>query len=77
MGRKSALTDAQWDALGDRYLAGESARSLAREFHITEAPIRARFKTQHKEIKTIANQILEAENALSKLPIKTQIKTGT
>lgn len=75
MGRKSALTEKQWEDIGTRLLAGESARALAREYKITEGPIRARFKTQHEEIKIVANQIVKAESALKSLPIKTQIKT--
>lgn len=74
MGRKSSLTDKQWAEIGKRLLKGtESARALAREFGTSEASIRRKFPAQRKDVKTVANQILEAENALRNLPIASQI----
>lgn len=73
MGRKSKLTDRQWEQIGKRLLAGETGRSLAKEFGVSEAAIRARFSAQNAEIKTVANQIVAAETALKALPISAQI----
>ncbi len=39
MGRKSSLTEKQWSEIERRLVNGESARSLAREFEISEAAI--------------------------------------
>ena len=46
MGRKSALTEKQWAAIGQRLLKREAARALAREFGVSEAAIKNRFDTQ-------------------------------
>jgi hypothetical protein len=73
MGRKSKLTERQWEAIGKRLLEGEKARALAREFGVSEATIRGRFSAQVAEIKTVANQIVATESALKALPISAQI----
>lgn len=73
MGRKSKLTDAQWQDIGARLLKGEKGRVLAREFGVSEAAIRARFSARNEEIKTVANQIVATEAALKALPISAQI----
>jgi hypothetical protein len=73
MGRKSKLTERQWEAIGKRLVEGEKARALAREFGVSEATIRGRFSAQVAEIKTVANQILATESALKALPISAQI----
>lgn len=73
MGRKSKLSDKQWEAVGKRLLAGETGRALAKEFGVSEAAIRARFSAQVAEIKTVANQIVATEAALKALPISAQI----
>lgn len=75
MGRKSKLSEKQWEQIGKRFLAGESARALGPEFGLSEAAIRQRFNTQHKEIKTVANQLLAAEVAFKNLPFASQIAT--
>ena len=74
MGRKSALTDKQWEEIGKRLFAGEGARALGREFGVSDAAIRQRFSSQHKQIKTVANQMVNAEAALKALPITSQIE---
>lgn len=73
MGRKSKLTDAQWDQIGKRLLKGEKARPLAREFGISEAAIRARFSARTSQVKAVANQILATEQALKGLDVSSQI----
>lgn len=73
MGRKSKLTEKQWEHIGQRLLKGEKGRELAREFGVSEAAIRARFSAQNAEIKTVANQIVATETALKSLPISAQV----
>lgn len=77
MGRKSALTEKQWQAIEKRILDGESVRPLAREFEISEAAIRKRLGARTKDIKTVANQMVAAETAFAALPIGAQIGART
>ncbi len=77
MGRKSKLTDKQWEAIGKRYLDGESSRALGREFDVSESMIRKRFGAQTKKIKEVANQLVAAETAFQALPISAQISART
>ncbi|WCM21373.1 helix-turn-helix domain-containing protein [Paraburkholderia bryophila] len=73
MGRPSKLTDAQWETLGKRLLANESAAALAREYGISKASISSRFSKRVETIKTVANQIVEVERSLSFLNVSEQI----
>lgn len=77
MGRKSSLTEKQWEVIGKRLLKGEKGRVLAREFGVSEAAIRKRFGAQTKQIKDVANQLVAAETAFSALPISAQISART
>ena len=73
MGRKSLLTEKQWAEIERRSIAGESGRKLAAEFGITEGAVRKRLGAQVKQIKAVANQIVETKQALKALPISAQI----
>lgn len=73
MGRQSKLTDAQWEKIGKRLLAGESVSALAREFNVSKSTISGRFSERNQNVKDAANQIVAAEHALSKLNISEQI----
>ncbi|MDW3684891.1 helix-turn-helix domain-containing protein [Cupriavidus sp. CV2] len=73
MGRKSKLTDAQWEAIGKRLLAGDAASALAREYGVSKTAISIRFSKRNETIKTVANQIVETERALSKLNVSEQM----
>jgi len=75
MGRPSKLTEKQWEQISKRLLAGEKASHLAREFKVSPANISERFSEKNSEIKSIANQVLAADNALRSLPISEQIAT--
>lgn len=72
MGRNSKLSEAQWADVNRRTLAGESVRSLAREFGVSDAAIRQRLSSQQKQVKAVANQIVAAERALNNLPLTSQ-----
>lgn len=74
MGRKSKLSDSQWDEIGKRLLKGEKGRALAREFKVSEAAIRARFSARNAQVKDVANQILKTEEALKGLDVAAQIE---
>lgn len=73
MGRKSKLTDKQWEEVRQRHIDGESIRSLADEFKVAESSVREKISGDTKRIKAVANQILETESALKALPISAQI----
>lgn len=75
MGRPSKLTPAQWAEVERRLLAGETARSLGREFGVSEAAIRKRFgahqsvSSQSAQVRTVAEKLAEANTALEALPV--------
>jgi hypothetical protein len=73
MGRRSKLTDRQWQQIGERLLKGDKARAIAREFGVAESTIRERFSDEHRKVKDVANQLVTAETALKALPISAQI----
>lgn len=74
MGRPSKLTDAQWSEIERRLLEGETARSLGREFGVSEGAIRKKFGAHQKvsaqstQVRTVAEKIAEANTALAALP---------
>lgn len=73
MGRPSKLTDKQWESIGSRLLAGEKPADLAREFGVSRAVISSRFSKRNETVKTVANQILDAEAAVFSLPVSEQV----
>lgn len=73
MGRPSKLTEKQWLSIAQRMASGESVRSLAREFKVSESTIRERLSAQTEKVKSVANQILATERELKSLPISAQI----
>lgn len=75
MGRKSSLTNAQWDIIQKRLLAGEKAAKLADEFGVNRSQITRKFSQQIATIKTVANQVFRAEMEFSALPVAQQIAT--
>lgn len=68
MGRKSKLSEKEWDEIQKRLINGEPIRAIAREYDITESSIRAKKSARVKMIKTAANQIVAAECAIKSLP---------
>lgn len=77
MGRNSKLTDAQWEKIGKRLLAGESLSALAREFGVSKASISTRFSKRIQTVKDVANQIVATETAMSKLNVSEQMAART
>jgi hypothetical protein len=73
MGRKSKLSEKQWQEIGKRLLEGEKASALAREFKVSPATISERFSKSVGNVKAVANQILETENALKSLTVSEQV----
>lgn len=73
MARPSKLTQKQWDVVERRLLEGEKPAALAKEFDIDRAAISRRFSQQTKTVKSVANQMLAAEDALRALPVAQQL----
>lgn len=73
MGRKSKLSEKQWDDMKRRNLDGETLRSLAREYGVSESTAREKISAQTAQIKTVANQIVETAMAIKELPLSAQV----
>lgn len=71
-GRKSKLTDAKWLEVARRRLSGETTRDLAEEYGVSASQVSAQTKIRAETIKTLSNQIFEAQIALKKLPVAAQ-----
>jgi hypothetical protein len=77
MGRPSKLTDAQWEVLKGRLLAGEKAADLAREFRVSKSAISSRVSKRIETVKEVANKIIDTETAIRELSIADQISAVT
>lgn len=73
MGRKSLLTDRQWNEIQQRIIDGEKIRVVAREFKIAESAIRKKLSENITQIKSVAQQIVSTERSLSALPASSQL----
>ena len=73
MGRKSKLTPDQWAEIEKRLLDGEGVRALAAEFKVSPTAISKSKSKQVEEVKAVANQIVETESRLQRLPVTSQI----
>lgn len=73
MARPSKLTQKQWDSIERRLLDGEKPATLAKEYGIDRAAITRKFSQQNKTVKSVANQMLAAEDALRALPVAQQL----
>lgn len=73
MGRKSSLTDKQWEQIGKRLLSGESTSALAREYGVSKSTISGRFSERTERVKATAGLLVKAEVAFGSLGISEQI----
>ena len=75
MGRPSKLTPAQKDEVARRLAAGEGVRALAREFAIDPSAIsRLGVAQQSQQVRNVAQQMAEAQDALAALPVAQQYR---
>jgi hypothetical protein len=72
-GRPSKLNDDQWQEMCRRSINGETIRSLAREFGISEAAARLKIATMRENLNSVACQIVDTRQALAKLPVSSQV----
>lgn len=77
MGRKSKLSDRQWENIGKRLLAGEKASALAREYKVSPTSISEKFSERTKRVKATASLVIETEQILKALPISEQIAVNS
>ena len=77
MGRPSNLSDNQWEALMARLLKGEKAAALAREYGVSKSSISQRVSKRIETVKSVASQVVAADNALKELPIPDQVAALT
>jgi hypothetical protein len=75
MGRPSKLTDDQWADAKRRILAGESPADVARHYGVSRATMSTRVSNRVLEIKTVAEQVVQAERSLAALPVSEQLLT--
>lgn len=75
MGRPSKLSEAQWDVLKQRLVAGEKAADLAREYGVSKSAISGRVSKRAETVRSVANQIVAADQALKDLPLPEQVMT--
>lgn len=74
MPRPSKLTPSQWGEVQRRFLSGETARSLGREFGVSETAIRKKFGAtesvvaQSLQVRQVAQKFADANLALEELP---------
>jgi hypothetical protein len=75
MGRKSNLTDEQWETIRQRLLKGETSRAIAEDYpQISASSIRGKFGKQSNiavhsnQVKETAQKIADAQLALQAVP---------
>ncbi len=74
MGRKSNLTEEQWETIRQRLLKGETSRAIADDFPISAGAIRQKFgkqveiATQSDQVQETARKLADAQLALQALP---------
>lgn len=64
MGRKSKLTESQWEEIRKRLIMGEKMSALAREYAVGVSRISERFSEKINELKTVAERVVKAEDAI-------------
>ena len=73
MGRKSKLQPGQWEDIARRLARGEKLSSLSKEFGVSPSTISERLRNRVETVKTVANQMVSAEEALRRLSVADQI----
>lgn len=73
MGRKSKLTDSQWEEIGRRLISGDGVRKLAAEYGISPGQISKRYPNSvSKTVHAVAEKLADAQTALAALPVPHQ-----
>lgn len=77
MGRNSKLTEVQWEKIIKRHMAGESLRSLAKEFNISQPAISRKIADHKHIIHPLAQDLADIHDKVSYLPIAMQVAVHT
>jgi len=77
VGRPSKLSSVQEREILQRLAAGESNRSVAKDFNVGEATIRRIFSAQVPKVKDVAQRLAVAEKELESMPVSAQRATRT
>ena len=72
MARPSKLSPDQWLEIARRHAEGEGASALAREFEVSPASISVRVTKNSKVILETAHKLVDAQSAMSALPVAQQ-----
>jgi hypothetical protein len=72
MARPSKLTPAQWAEVERRIAEGEGLSAIAREFGVSKSTISGRVSGQTERVQKVAHQLVQAQTALSTLPMREQ-----
>jgi len=72
MARPSKLTPEQWAVIESRYMSGDSARALSREFGVDEAAIRRKFRRDGPQVRDAAELLAKGQSAVAALPVALQ-----
>jgi len=67
------LSNKQWKEIETRLTKGEKAIELAKEYKITRGAISQKFSKQQKDIKALANQIVNTEISIQNSPVTIQM----
>lgn len=73
MGRPSKLTPVQWEEIRTKLMRGERASHLAKQYGVGVARISERFSKSTEKLKAIANQVVDANAAVSKLTVPEKV----
>ena len=77
MARPSKLSDKQRSEIQRRHLKGETTRSLAREYKVSQASVAALVSGRTETIQTLAVSIARDEAAFDALPVSDQVSVRT
>ena len=77
MGRPSNLSEAKWEELKRRILAGEKPADLAREYGVSKSAISKQVSKRIETVKEVANKILDTEAAIRELSVADQLSAVT
>ena len=75
MARPSKLNEKQLSEATERIALGESIRSIAKEYGVSEGALRARVSTQANTVKNVAQLMLDAEIGFKQLPVSARVIT--
>jgi hypothetical protein len=77
MSRPKRITEKQWVEIGKRLANGESRKAVGVMYGVSVSTLSKRFACTEKNLKVVANQVAQAEMAVSRLPAVEQAMVET